>query len=33
MSEFDGATGSYVLNALYSSDLDEFVAHLAVCAT
>ena len=33
MSEIHGATGSYVLNALDPSDLDEFEAHLAVCPT
>ncbi|WP_375425592.1 anti-sigma factor domain-containing protein [uncultured Friedmanniella sp.] len=33
MSEIHGATGSYVLNALDSSELDEFEAHLAVCPT
>jgi anti-sigma factor RsiW len=33
MSEIHGATGSYVLNALDPSELDEFEAHLAVCPT
>ena len=33
MSEIHGATGSYVLNALDASELDEFEAHLAVCPT
>ncbi len=33
MSEIHGATGSYVLNALDPSELDEFEAHLAACAT
>nr|WP_294691422.1 anti-sigma factor [uncultured Friedmanniella sp.] len=33
MSEIHGATGSYVLNALDPSELEEFEAHLAVCPT
>lgn len=33
MSEIHGASGSYVLNALDPSELDEFEAHLAVCPT
>lgn len=33
MSEIHGATGSYVLNALDPSEVDEFEAHLAVCPT
>jgi hypothetical protein len=33
MSEIHGAVGSYVLNALDPSELDEFEAHLAVCPT
>ena len=33
MSEIHGATGSYVLNALDPSELDEFEAHLRVCPT
>ncbi|SDT30431.1 Anti-sigma-K factor RskA [Friedmanniella luteola] len=33
MSEIHGATGSYVLNALDASELEEFEAHLAVCPT
>lgn len=33
MSEIHGATGSYVLNALDPSELDEFEAHLDVCPT
>ncbi|WP_375432398.1 anti-sigma factor domain-containing protein [uncultured Friedmanniella sp.] len=33
MSEIHGATGSYVLHALDTSELDEFEAHLAACAT
>ena len=31
MSEIHGAVGSYVVNALDPSELDEFEAHLAVC--
>ena len=33
MSEIHGAVGSYVVNALDPSELDEFEAHLAVCPT
>jgi len=33
MSEIHGAVGSYVVNALDASELDEFEAHLAVCPT
>jgi hypothetical protein len=33
MSEIHGATGSYVLNALDPSEVDEFEAHLAACPT
>ncbi len=33
MSEIHGAVGSYVVNALDVSELDEFEAHLAVCPT
>ena len=33
MSEIHSAVGSYVLNALDPSELDEFEAHLAVCPT
>ena len=33
MSEIHGAVGSYVVNALDPSRLDEFEAHLAVCPT
>ena len=33
MSEIHGAVGSYVVNALDESELDEFEQHLAVCET
>ena len=33
MSEIHGAVGSYVVNALDASELDEFEAHLAACPT
>ncbi len=33
MSEIHGAVGSYVVNALDDSELQEFVEHLAVCDT
>ena len=33
MSEIHGAVGSYVVNALDASELEEFEAHLAVCPT
>jgi len=33
MSEIHGAVGSYVVNALDPSELDEFEAHLAACPT
>ncbi len=33
MSEIHGAVGSYAVNALDLSELDEFEAHLAVCPT
>ena len=33
MSEIHGAVGSYVVNALDASELDEFEAHLAECPT
>ena len=33
MSEIHGATGAYAANALDPSELDEFEAHLAGCAT
>ena len=33
MSEIHGAVGAYVVNALDPDELEEFEAHLAVCAT
>ncbi|HEY6683752.1 MAG TPA: anti-sigma factor [Propionibacteriaceae bacterium] len=33
MSEIHGAVGAYVVNALDPDELEEFKAHLAVCAT
>jgi len=33
MSEIHGAVGSYVVNALDPSELDEFESHLAACPT
>ena len=33
MSEVHSAVGSYVVNALDGTELDEFEEHLAVCET